>query len=360
MKARSSDLSIQLYTTCPASSTDPAAIQRPGFYSEGRETYLRKVIDAATWSEQCGFDGILVYIDNSLVNNWQIAQIVIENTRELIPLIATQPVYMHPYWAAKTIASFGHLYGRRIALNMLAGAFRNDLIALGDPTPHDNRYDRMVEYTQVIQKLLDGSGTPVTYEGEYYRIKNVKMHPPLESALSPLVLMSGSSEAGMAAARALDAVAVRYPKPVDCYEEEPLEEGINFGLRVGIIARDDEEEAWEIGRTRFEEDRRGQLVHQMAMKTSDSKWHKDLTSLDQDQLTESYPYWMTPFQNYKTFCPYLVGDYHKIASIVARYIKVGFRTFITDIPSDKEELLHQKLVFELALKQAASDLENAR
>ena len=42
--------------------------------------------------------------------------------------------------------------------------------------------------------------------------------------------------------------------------------------------------------------------------------------------------------------------------MVSRYIKVGFRIFITDIPGDKEELLHQKIVFELALKQASIEL----
>ncbi len=65
-------------------------------------------------------------------------------------------------------------------------------------------------------------------------------------------------------------------------------------------------------------------------------------------MTDGYPYWLGPFQNYKTFCPYLVGNYRDVAEIVARYIAVGFRTFITDIPPDKEELFHQKIVFDLA------------
>ena len=32
-----------------------------------------------------------------------------------------------------------------------------------------------------------------------------------------------------------------------------------------------------------------------------------------------------------------------------------FKTFITDIPSDKEELLHQKIVFEIALQIASQN-----
>jgi alkanesulfonate monooxygenase len=359
MKAKHSDLSIDLYTTSPATLAH-GALPRPGFYAEKGSAYLQRVIDTARWSEECGFRGMLLYIDNSLVDNWGLAQVVIENTKRLIPLIAAQPVYMHPYWAAKKIATIAYLYGRRIALNMLAGAFRGDLQALGDETPHDERYDRMVEYTKAIRTLLDARGDPVSFAGRHYKLDNVRMSPPLEDAtLAPLVLMSGSSDAGMAAARALDAVAVRYPKPVDHYENEPLDTDVAFGVRMGIIAREEEEDAWDVAYTRFSEDRKGQLTHQLAMKSSDSHWHQQLSGLKQEELTESYPYWLTPFQNYKTFCPYLVGTYRRIAGIVARYIQAGFRTFITDIPADKEELLHQKIVFELALKQATLETEGA-
>jgi alkanesulfonate monooxygenase len=359
MKAKHSDLTIDLYTTSPATLAH-GAVPRPGFYAEKGAAYLQRVIDTARWSEECGFRGMLVYIDNSLVDNWALAQVVIENTKRLIPLIATQPIYMHPYWAAKKIATIAHLYGRRIALNMLAGAFKGDLAALGDETPHDQRYDRMVEYTKAIQALLDAKG-PVSFPGRFYKLENVRLSPSLDDpSLAPLVLMSGSSDAGMGAARALNAVAVRYPKPVDHYEKEPLDPDVAFGVRMGIIAREEEEDAWDVGHARFPEDRKGQVTHQLAMKASDSHWHQQLSVLNQDELTESYPYWLTPFQNYKTFCPYLVGTYRRIAGIVARYIQAGFRTFITDIPADKEELLHQKIVFELALKQATLEAEGAR
>lgn len=345
------ELPIEIYSTCPATRTD-RAIARPGFYADGGESYRRRVIDAARWSERHGCRGMLIYIDNSLVDNWALAQLIIQNTRELVPLVATQPLYMHPYWVAKQIATLGHLYGRRIALNMLAGAFRNDLIALNDPTPHDRRYDRMTEYTRAIQALLADSGKPVTFEGEFYRMHNAVLHPPLPPGLEPLVLMSGSSEAAMRTARALEAVAVRYPKPVSFYEEEPLDEGIRFGLRIGIVARAGEQEAWEVARRRFPEDRRGQLTHRMAARTSDSAWHKQLAAINEEELTEAYPYWLTPFRNYQTFCPYLVGTYERLAGIVARYIRVGFRTFITDIPIAADELGHQRRVFELASEQA--------
>ncbi|MBI5855017.1 MAG: LLM class flavin-dependent oxidoreductase [Nitrospirae bacterium] len=341
---------LEVFTTCPPATSSDAILNRPGFYSDGGDAYLRRVTDAARWAEECGFKGILIYIDNSLANNWALAQVVIENTQRLVPLLAVQPLYMHPFWLAKQIATLGHLYGRRIALNMLAGAFVNDLTELGDHVSHDERYERMTDYTLAVRQLLEADGH-VTYKGKYYTLNNVKMKPPLAKELAPIVLMSGASEAGMASARRLGAVAVRYPKPVGYYEQHPLEDGIEFGTRVGIIAREYEEDAWAIAHARFPVDRRGQLAHQLTTKITDSVWHKDLTALKEEELTAGYPYWMVPFQNYKTFCPYLVGTYRQVADVVARYIAVGFKIFITDIPPDKEELFHQKIVFELA-KQA--------
>ena len=113
---------------------------------------------------------------------------------------------MHPYAVAKMVSSLGHLYGRRVFLNMVAGGFKNDLSALNDTTPHDKRYARLVEYTTIIQELLR-SPAPVSYRGEFYVVDKLRMTPPLPEELMPEVFVSGSSEAGLAAATALGAVA---------------------------------------------------------------------------------------------------------------------------------------------------------
>ena len=162
---------LELFSTCPQSS----AVQA--------DSYVRRVADVARWSEQCGCKGILVYTDNSLVDAWLVSQIIIQNTETLCPLVAVQPVYMHPYAVAKMVASFGHLYGRRIYLNMVAGGFKNDLSALNDPTPHDKRYARLAEYTTIIKELL-ASAAPVTFEGEFYKVNKLKMTPPLAATSS--------------------------------------------------------------------------------------------------------------------------------------------------------------------------------
>jgi alkanesulfonate monooxygenase SsuD/methylene tetrahydromethanopterin reductase-like flavin-dependent oxidoreductase (luciferase family) len=134
--------------------------------------------------------------------------------------VAVQPLYMHPYTAAKMVAPLGHLHGRRIYLNMLAGGFKNDLVALNDTTPHDQRCERTVEYTLLIKRLLSGPG-PISFERRYYQVRNLRIAPPLPTGLFPGILISGSSPAGLAAAKAIGATAVKYPAPADQLGEEP-------------------------------------------------------------------------------------------------------------------------------------------
>lgn len=330
---------IEVFSTCPQSKDIEQA------------EYLERVGEIARWSEKAGYRGILVYTDNSIADPWLVSQVILEQTETLSPLVAIQPIYMHPYSVAKMITTLGFLHGRRLYLNMLAGGFKNDLLALGDDTPHDERYDRTVEYTRIVLGLLEGK-EPVSIEGKYYRTENLKLTPALPTELFPGLLISGSSDAGLAAARAISATAVKYPKPPG-EEVDQRSDTVDSGVRVGIVARETGEEAWRVALERFPEDRKGQIAHKLAMKVSDSSWHEQLSEIGENPVSEENPYWLGPFENYKTFCPYLVGSYERVAEEVARYIDLGFGTFILDIPPSEEELDHTAVVFREALSRSS-------
>ncbi len=329
---------LQIFATCPSSLLAP-------------ENYLDRVRQIARWSESAGCTGILIYTDNSLVDPWLVAQVVVQNTLTLAPLVAVQPIYMHPYAAAKIVSTIGFFYGRRVFLNMVAGGFKNDLASLNDSTPHDRRYDRLVEYSRIIRNLLECSA-PVTFEGEFYRITNATFHPRLAPELLPGVLVSGSSEAGMAAAREMGAIAVKYPEPPS--QCSPLTTDIPCGVRIGIVARSSHDEAWNVAGERFPEDRKGQLTRQLATKVSDSTWHKRLAEIGAAANGTRETYWLHPFENYQTNCPYLVGSYDQVAAEVNRYIAAGYSTFILDIPASEEEFEHISCVFQLAWRGVAA------
>ncbi len=329
--------SIRLFSTCPPSS------QYGG-------DYLRKVKEVADWCDDAGIEGILVYTDNSLVDPWLASQVILSCTSSLAPLVAIQPVYMHPYTAAKMVTTFSYLYDRRIYLNMVAGGFVNDLIALGDCTEHDDRYDRLVEYVSIMKYLFDEPG-PITFTGTYYTVKNLAIKPRIPAELVPEVFVSGTSAAGIKAAEEIGATSVSYPGT----PSETICKTVRSGIRIGIIARDESRKAWQVAYERFPVDRKGQLTHALARKVSDSSWYEQLSELG-DRATEvDSPYWLVPLKNYKTFCPYLVGSYDEVRREVSKYVQRGIRTFILDVPPDREELYHTAIVFDDARREFNSE-----
>jgi alkanesulfonate monooxygenase len=327
MSQRRSDITV--FGTCPP----PAAAHGPD--------YLEQVREVAQWSDRAGYEGILIFTDNRSVDPWLVAQTVLQTTSRLTPLVALQPVYMHPFTAAKLVADLAYLYGRRVHLNVVAGGFSGDLTALGDAVEHDARYDRAVEYALIMQRLLT-SPEPVTFEGAYYSVAGLRLKTLPGPELVPDFLFSGSSKAGLEAARAVSATAVVYPQEPG--QQAAADPSVAQGLRIGVIARPSSAEAWEAAVDRFPEDRAGQVTHRLAMARSDSQWHRQLSeSIDRHEV-----YWMRPFKNYKTFCPYLVGDYATVGREIARYFDLGYRTLILDTPAQEQDLMHTAAVLDIA------------
>lgn len=324
---------LQVFSTCPSSLITP-------------DNYARRIVQIAHWSESAGCTGILIYTDNSLVDPWLVAQVVIANTKQLSPLVAVQPVYMHPYSVAKMVSTLAFMWERRVFLNMVAGGFKNDLAALNDTTPHDSRYARLVEYTRIIQQLT-ASPAPVSLEGQFYRVQGLALTPTVPPGLRPGFLMSGSSEAGLAAACETGATAIKYPEAPD-QAAATAEPGGPSGVRIGIVTRPGSGDAWDAAIERFPEDRKGQLTRQLATKISDSAWHHRLTEAGKESGVKRETYWLQPFENYHTNCPYLVGSYAEVACELVRFLNLGHRTFILDIPAAEEEFEHIGTVFQMA------------
>src|SRR5262249_5329969 len=150
----------------------------------------------------------------------------------------------------------------------------------------------------------------------------------------PGFLISGSSEAGRQAAIQIGAIPVKYPEPLG--QNAAAAEDAGCGARIGVIARAREDEAWAVALDRFPADRKGQLTRQLATKVSDSEWHRQLAEVGKSDDAHG-TYWLHPFENYQTNCPYFVGSYERVAEDLARYFARGFRTFILDIPHSAEE-----------------------
>jgi alkanesulfonate monooxygenase SsuD/methylene tetrahydromethanopterin reductase-like flavin-dependent oxidoreductase (luciferase family) len=79
---------------------------------------IDELMRVARFSDRNGFAGILLFAGNdTLVEPWSIAQHILAHTSESSPLIAVNPIYMHPFTVAKFVSSFALLYHRKVYLN---------------------------------------------------------------------------------------------------------------------------------------------------------------------------------------------------------------------------------------------------
>jgi alkanesulfonate monooxygenase len=295
---------------------------------------MAAIDEFGSWCDTAGVTGALVYTDNRLVDPWLAAQRLIIGS-QLHPLVAVQPVYMHPYSVAKMVASLTWLHGRRVDLNFVAGGFRGDLLALGDQSPHDERYDRLIEYAEIVLGLV--AGDAVTKGGEHHRALNLRLRIPVPKDLRPRLTLSGSSAAGLAAAERLGAVPVEYPSP----DYDPTALTGSHGVRLGLITGASAADAWKEAQRRFPDDPEGARLHAMAMKMSDSEWHQAIA----ESAGRDGPYWYGPFERHQSFCPYLLGPDDVVGAELRRLAEGGVDTFILDIPESEADLHAARAAF---------------
>jgi alkanesulfonate monooxygenase len=295
------------------------------------------IVEHARWSEEAGCRGALIYSDNKLLDAWAAAQMIVANTERFIPLVAVNPVYMHPFSAARMVSTFGFLYHRTVDLNLVSGGFALHLRELGCRLDHEQRYERLTEYGQIVKALLAGN-RPTTQKGSYYTVNAASLVPPLDPGLAPKIYVSGASEDCRRAQQNLEIKRLTYPREPGTYAGvTPL---AACGLRIGIVAREDSAAAWRVAHRRFPYDPTGERSHDWASKQVQSHWHKQQSL---DALANAEPngaYWLYPFRVYRTFAPYLVGSYEEVGTAFARYRDLGVQTVLLDEVPDPDELHH--------------------
>ena len=167
------------------------------------------------------------------------AQHIMAGTTRSSPLIAVNPVYMHPFTAAKFVSSFAQLYGRKVYLNMITGTAVSDLQGLGDEQSHADRYVRLGEFVALMRQLL-ASPRPVNFEGRFYRASNLQLRPRLPTELMPEFLIAGQSEAAQRVAKETGCIKMQMlpPNLFDPFISPLFEVGIARVPRflVGIVA----------------------------------------------------------------------------------------------------------------------------
>lgn len=292
-------------------------------------------------AERHGYDGMLLFYNHRSLDPWLLSATIMQHTSRIVPLVALQPYAVPPFTAAKMIKTLATLHGRRVDINLIVGADPNELRQVGDTTPHDERYQRAVEYIETLRRMVS-SDEAIDHEGVHYRFRGLCMAAAVPPELRPRILLAGSSDAGRAAAARIADVAVTHPEPVDTFGQEfvrSLPPGLRFGLRIGLLARPSAEDAWREARARYPEDRRG-LITTTLKRSSESRWSRRLANLAVEGDVYDGVYWTGAVRSGRSSLPVLVGDYAQVREYLSGYLALGATTLLVGGVESAEDFQH--------------------
>ena len=295
--------------------------------------YWRNIDRCIAWSSTYGATGILLFEGNdTFVSPWVAAQAAFERSESLCPLVAVNPIYMHPFSVAKLVNSYAQIYQRKTYLNMITGTALSHLQAMDDELTHDQRYERLGEYAELIRAWLMTDG-PVTFAGKYYKVEGLKLEPPTAEALRPEFFFAGASDMATATAKRVNGTQMRMLSP-------ELDEGVvsgETGVHFGIVTRSQGEAAWAAAERCFPEDKRGERIQTLSMRNTDSQWKQRMLKAAQLEHDAKPGYWLRPFKSFQADCPYFIGSHAEVAALIARLVRRGVRHIILDIPAAEVE-----------------------
>jgi len=210
--------------------------------------YMRQIAAAA---DRLGFEGVLIPTGSSCEDPWIVASSLIPVTRRLKFLVAVRPGLMSPTLAARMAATFDRISEGRLLINVVAGGDPVELAGDGLFLDHDARYELTDEFLHVWRKEL--AGETVEFEGKHLTVKGGRvLFPPLQEPHPPVWFGGSSPAAHQVAAKHADVyltwgeppaeVARKIAEVRELAEREGRE--IRFGIRLHVIVRETEEEAW--------------------------------------------------------------------------------------------------------------------
>ena len=163
---------------------------------------------------------------------------MLARTKRITVFSTVHTAFTHPLLAARQLGTCDQIGPGRAGLNIVAGWNRPeyDMFGIDLPEAHPDRYAYAQEWIDVV-RLLWTSEDPVTYKGEYFRIKDALVKP---RPADPLPLLNaGSSDEGRAyGARNVDYV---FTLVGNAEQGEPIAAGIRqaavqqFGRDVGVM-----------------------------------------------------------------------------------------------------------------------------
>ena len=153
------------------------------------------------------------------------------------------------------ISTFDQMSGGRICINLIAGQNESEVEGEGVRYAKEERYALMEEEVSILKALWTTRG-PVTFEGKFHKLSGAHIRPrPLQQPFPKFYLGGGSRQAWELSAKHSDVhlfwgdlperIAANIAEIREMARAHGRENDIGFGMRLQVICRENEAEAWE-------------------------------------------------------------------------------------------------------------------
>lgn len=315
--------------------------------------YLAEVAKAA---ERAGFEGVLTPTGSGCEDAWVTCAAVAQHTEKLKFIVAFRPDAIAPAWAAHQSASFQRLTGGRLLLNVVTGGDPVEQKSFGDHLDKETRYRRTGEFLDIVKRSW--SGEVFDHEGEFFHLDQGGLRRTLDGVDTPRVYFGGASPPALEVAARYADTWLTWGEPVETVAEriapvkekaESLGREINCGLRIHVISRDTEEEAW------LEADRIIEAIDPDQVAAAREKFarmestaqarmtdlsHGDETALDRDSLVIAPNLWAGVGLVREGAGTAIVGSHAQVAERLLEYRDIGIDEFILSGYPHLEEALN--------------------
>ncbi|OWW21803.1 LLM class flavin-dependent oxidoreductase [Noviherbaspirillum denitrificans] len=236
-------------------------LSKAGLGGGGKDgfTYIDYLAEIAHAAEISGFQGGLIPSFPMTDEPWVISSVLARETRTFRFMIPFQPGFLNPVTAARMTASLQRATGGRALYNIITGGGGPQQLWWGDTVGHDDRYTRTTEFLDIVRGVWNGG--PFSYDGKFYHVEDAGLVDPLSKEDFPEIYFSGSSDAALVSASKHADYYLTWLEPFDDLREkfrrvkektDALGRKIKCAVRVDIVARPTEEEAWEEVRRGFD------------------------------------------------------------------------------------------------------------
>ncbi len=299
-------------------------------------TYLQQIAQAI---DNLGFKGALLPTGRQCDDAWITAAALSAVTKHMKFIVAFRPGLIAPALAARTASTFDRISNGRVSVNIVTGGSDADTAADGLTLSHDERYELTEEFLTIFRSVA--SGEPTTFEGKHLKIVNGRnIFPNVQKPYPPIYFGGSSDSAHRVAAKHADFYLTWGEPPQQVAEQiaavrryaEEAGHKIRFGIRLHIIVRETQREAWDAANDLIKYlDDNAIAQAQTLMSSSQAVGQHRMQALhggSREKLEVSPNLWAGVGLVRGGAGTALVGDPDTIAARMQEYVDLGVESFI--------------------------------